>query len=64
MPAPHALLQPQQLAILPQEIAKVASVYSSVVLDAVGFFANVIYPIDQLRPFDFKVLQIWHSPKI
>ncbi len=64
MPAPHALLQPRRPASLPQEIAKVAGVYSSVVLDAVGFFANVIHPIDQLRPFDFKVLQIRHSPEM
>ncbi|KAM7207799.1 hypothetical protein V8F20_001841 [Naviculisporaceae sp. PSN 640] len=60
MPAPHALLQLRRPASLPSETAKVVGVYSGVVLDTVGFFANIIHPIDQLRPFDFQVFEIKH----
>lgn len=36
-------------------------VHSGVVLDTVGFFANIIHPLDELRPFEFKVLEIRHK---
>ncbi|KAK4099972.1 hypothetical protein N658DRAFT_538737 [Parathielavia hyrcaniae] len=61
MPAPHALLQPRRPASLPRRIAKVCGVHSDVVLDTVSFFANIIHPIDQLRPFEFRMLKIRHS---
>ncbi|KAK0611755.1 hypothetical protein B0T14DRAFT_571619 [Immersiella caudata] len=54
MPAPHALLQPRRPTSLPAEGAKVTSVYGDTVLDSVPFFANIIHPIDQLRPFSFR----------
>lgn len=60
MPAPHALLQPRRPASLPREIAKVCGVHSGVDLESLSFFANIIHPIDQLRPFAFKVLEIQH----
>ncbi|KAK4123658.1 hypothetical protein N657DRAFT_645241 [Parathielavia appendiculata] len=61
MPAPHALLQPRRPASLPRETAKVCGVHSGIVLDTLNFFANIIHPIDQVRPFAFKVLEIRHS---
>ncbi|KAK4445585.1 hypothetical protein QBC34DRAFT_472106 [Podospora aff. communis PSN243] len=61
MPAPHALLQPRRPTSLPAEVAKVTSVYGDTVLDSVPFFANIIHPIDQLRPFPFIVLEIKHK---
>ncbi|KAK4232460.1 hypothetical protein QBC38DRAFT_611 [Podospora fimiseda] len=68
IPAPQALLRPQRPPRLPEVDAKMVGVYSGVVLDTVGFFANIIHPLDEMKPFEFKVLEIKHkeaeSPKI
>ncbi|KAK4184148.1 hypothetical protein QBC35DRAFT_67156 [Podospora australis] len=60
MPAPHCLLQPRRPASLPSEDARVVGVYGGTVAESVGFFANIIHPLDQLRPFEFKILEIRH----
>ncbi|KAL1869703.1 hypothetical protein VTK73DRAFT_3040 [Phialemonium thermophilum] len=64
IPAPQALLRPARPARMPEVTAKMAGVYSGVVLDSVGFFANIIHPLDQLQPFSFKVLEIRHKDPI
>lgn len=61
IPAPQALLKPSRSGRMPEVTAKMAGVYSGVVLDTVGFFANIIHPLDQLQPFAFKVLEIKHK---
>ncbi|KAK4458020.1 hypothetical protein QBC42DRAFT_28828 [Cladorrhinum samala] len=61
IPAPQALLRPQRPQRLPEVAAKMVGVHSGVVLDTVGFFANIIHPLDELRPFEFKVLEILHK---
>lgn len=61
MPAPQALLRPLRPASLPSYTAKQMGVYSGVVLDSVGFFANIIHRLDQLPPFSFRVLEIRHT---
>jgi len=61
IPAPQALLKPSRPGRMPEVTAKMAGVYSGVVLDTVGFFANIIHPLDQLHPFSFKVLEIKHK---
>jgi hypothetical protein len=61
IPAPQALLKPSRPGRMPEVTAKMAGVYSGVVLDSVGFFANIIHPLDQLQPFAFKVLEIKHK---
>jgi hypothetical protein len=38
-----------------------AGVHSGVVLHTVGFFANIMHPLNELKPFAFKVLQIKHK---
>ncbi|KAI0417808.1 hypothetical protein F5X98DRAFT_339635 [Xylaria grammica] len=63
IPAPQALLKPTRPQRLPETTAKMTGVYSGVVLDTVGFFANIIHPLDQLQPFAFKVLEIKHTDK-
>ncbi|KAI1079880.1 hypothetical protein F5B20DRAFT_142348 [Whalleya microplaca] len=61
IPAPQALLKPSRPLRLPETTAKMTGVYSGVVLDTVGFFANIIHPLDELQPFTFKVLEIKHT---
>ncbi|KAI0026048.1 hypothetical protein F4780DRAFT_4621 [Xylariomycetidae sp. FL0641] len=63
IPAPQALLKPSRPARLPETTAKMTGVYSGVVLDTVGFFANIIHPLDELQPFAFKVLRIKHTDR-
>ncbi|KAI1504762.1 hypothetical protein F5X99DRAFT_370907 [Biscogniauxia marginata] len=61
IPAPQALLKPSRPTRLPEVTAKMAGVYSGVVLDTVGFFANIIHPLDELPPFAFKIMEIKHT---
>ncbi|KAI0450837.1 hypothetical protein F5B21DRAFT_412241 [Xylaria acuta] len=63
VPAPQALLKPSRPQRLPETTARMTGVYSGVVLDTVGFFANIIHPLDELQPFAFKVLEIKHTDK-
>ncbi|KAK3692337.1 hypothetical protein B0T22DRAFT_373926 [Podospora appendiculata] len=61
IPAPQALLRPTRPQRLPEVTAKMAGVYGGVVLDSVGFFANIMHPLEELKPFAFKVLEIKHK---
>lgn len=45
---------------MPDYPAKVAGVYSGVVLDTLGFFANIIHPLDDLPTYGFKVIRVKH----
>ncbi|KAL2274693.1 hypothetical protein FJTKL_02980 [Diaporthe vaccinii] len=60
LPAPQALLKPSRPLRMPDYPAKVAGVYSGVVLDTLGFFANIIHPLDDLPTYGFKVIKIKH----
>lgn len=61
LPAPQALLKPSRPGRMPETVAKMTGVYSGTTLDSVGFFANIITPLDALQPFSFKVLVIEHA---
>ncbi|KAG6169295.1 hypothetical protein E4U51_001644 [Claviceps purpurea] len=61
LPAPQALLKPSRPTRMPETHARMTGVYSGTTLDSVGFFANIITPLDTLPPFSFKVLEIRHS---
>ncbi|KAK4453943.1 hypothetical protein QBC34DRAFT_174003 [Podospora aff. communis PSN243] len=61
IPAPQALLRPIRPQRLPEVTAKMAGVYGGTVLDTVGFFANIMHPLEDLKPFAFKVLKITHK---
>ncbi|RYP45838.1 hypothetical protein DL768_007864 [Monosporascus sp. mg162] len=63
IPAPQALLKPSRPLRLPEVHAKMTGVYSGVTLDTVGFFANILHPLDELQPFSFKVLEITHADR-
>lgn len=45
---------------MPDFPAKVTGVYSGVVLDTLGFFANIIHPLEDLPTYGFKVIQVKH----
>ncbi|KAK2592019.1 hypothetical protein QQS21_010290 [Conoideocrella luteorostrata] len=61
LPAPQALLKPSRPTRMPETHARMTGVYSGLTLDTVGFFANIITPLDNLPPFSFNVLDIKHS---
>ncbi|GAB1315880.1 hypothetical protein MFIFM68171_06090 [Madurella fahalii] len=61
IPAPQALLRPVRPQRLPEVTAKMAGVYGGVVLDTVGFFANIMHPLEDLKPFAFQVWEIKHN---
>ena len=61
LPAPQALLKPSRPARMPATLARMTGVYSGATLDSVGFFANIITPLDDLPAFSFKVLDIKHA---
>ncbi|KAK7747369.1 hypothetical protein SLS53_001623 [Cytospora paraplurivora] len=60
LPAPQALLKPTRPPRLPDYPAKMAGVHSGVVSDSVGFFANIIHPLEDQKPFSFRVLEVRH----
>ncbi|GFP55910.1 hypothetical protein TASIC1_0006008000 [Trichoderma asperellum] len=62
LPAPQALLKPSRPTRLPETHAKMAGVESGTVLDSVGFFANIILPLEDMAPYDFVELDIRHAP--
>ncbi|ORY61518.1 uncharacterized protein BCR38DRAFT_315595, partial [Pseudomassariella vexata] len=64
IPAPQALLKGTRPLRMPETTAKMSGVHSGVHLDTVGFFANIIHPLDEFTPFAFKVLHITHKHKI
>lgn len=63
IPAPQIFLKPTRSTRMPETPAKMTGVYSGTTLDSVGFFANIITPLDEFSAFSFKVLDIRHSEK-
>lgn len=61
IPAPQALLKGTRPSRMPETAAKITGVYSGVSLESVGFFANILHPLDEYGPFAFKVLKISHT---
>ncbi|KZZ91462.1 hypothetical protein AAL_06698 [Moelleriella libera RCEF 2490] len=61
LPAPQALLKPSRPTRMPETHARMTGVYSGTTLESVGFFANIITPLDSMKPFSFKVLKIEHA---
>lgn len=60
IPAPQALLKPTRPTRMPETRAKMTGVYSGTTLESVGFFANILHPLDDFQPFAFKKLRIQH----
>lgn len=60
IPAPQALIKGSRPGRMPETKARVTGVYSGVTLDTVGFFANIMHPLDDVKPFAFTMLDITH----
>ncbi|KAK9415092.1 hypothetical protein SUNI508_01940 [Seiridium unicorne] len=61
IPAPQALLKGSRPARMPETAAKLTGIYSGVTLESVGFFANIIHPLDEFNSYGFKMLKISHK---
>lgn len=61
LPAPQALLKPTRPTRLPAYKAQMVGVQSGVSLDSVGFFANIIHPLEERPAYSFHVYEIRHS---
>lgn len=64
LPAPQALLKSKRPTRLPTYNAQMVGVHNGVALDSVGFFANIIHPLDDQAPYSFKVLEIKHTDDV
>lgn len=64
LPAPQALLKSKRPTRLPTYNAQMVGVHNGVALDSVGFFANIIHPLDDQAPYSFKVLEIKHRDDV
>lgn len=63
IPAPQAFLKPTRPTRMPETRAKMTGVYSGTTLESVGFFANILHPLDEFQPFAFKKLRIQHTDR-
>lgn len=63
IPAPQVLLKPTRPTRMPQIKAAVVGVKNGTYVEMLNYFANIIHPIEELSPFEFKVFNIRHSPK-
>jgi hypothetical protein len=61
IPAPQALLKPSRPSRMPEVKAKMTGVYNGTTLDTIGFFANIITPLDNLPALSFQVVHIRHA---
>jgi hypothetical protein len=61
IPAPQALLKPSRPSRMPEVKAKMTGVYNGTTLDTIGFFANIITPLDNLPALSFRVVRITHA---
>ncbi|KAG9256784.1 uncharacterized protein F5Z01DRAFT_649065 [Emericellopsis atlantica] len=63
IPAPQVFLKPVRPGRMPDTAAKMTGVYSGTTLDSVGFFANIITPLDEMPALGFRVVEVRHSDK-
>ncbi|ESZ94671.1 hypothetical protein SBOR_4922 [Sclerotinia borealis F-4128] len=60
IPAPQVLLKSSRPSRMPQVNAAVVGVHSGISIPTLNFFPNIIHPIENLEPFQFKVFEIKH----
>ncbi|KAF7874929.1 hypothetical protein EAF04_002103 [Stromatinia cepivora] len=60
IPAPQVLLKSSRPSRMPQVNAAVVGVHNGVYVQSLNFFPNIIHPIEELKPFEFKVFEIKH----
>ncbi|OTA60053.1 hypothetical protein K449DRAFT_423705 [Hypoxylon sp. EC38] len=58
MPAPQALLRASRPRTLPSEEAKVIRVDSGMTFNTIGFFANIIHPVDYVPQNSLYIIEV------
>lgn len=61
IPAPQVLLKSSRPSRMPQVNAVVVGVHNGTHIPTLNFFPNIIHPIEELEPFQFKVFEIRHK---
>ncbi|KAA8572732.1 hypothetical protein MFRU_003g01350 [Monilinia fructicola] len=61
IPAPQVLLKSSRPSRMPQVNAAVVGVHSGIFIPTLNFFPNIIHPIEDLEPYQFKVFEIKHK---
>jgi len=58
IPAPQALLKPARPTRLPQTNSVVEGIYNGTLVPTLNYFASILYPLDNLPRFGFKVCSV------
>lgn len=61
IPAPQALLKPARPTRLPQTNSAVVGVHNGTLVSTFNYFPNIMHPLEDLKPLQFKVLRITHK---
>lgn len=61
IPAPQALLKPTRPARLPQINSAVVGVHNGSLATTFNYFPNIMHPLEELAPLQFRVLNITHT---
>lgn len=61
IPAPQVLLKPTRPTRMPQVNAAVVGVKNGTLVPTLNYFPNIIHPIEELKPFEFRVYEINHK---
>jgi hypothetical protein len=61
IPAPQALLKPSRPTRLPQTNSAVVGVHNGTLVNTFNYFPNIMHPLEDLKPLQFKVLKITHK---
>lgn len=62
IPAPQALIRPARPGGLPSQVAHVVGIHSGNYLQELNYFANLIHPIQELKPHSILEVNIKHRP--
>lgn len=64
IPAPQVFLKPNRPGRMPETAANVTGVHSGITVDSMGYFANIITPLDEEPVLGFKVIDIVHAHSV
>lgn len=61
IPAPMALLKSSRPTRLPHTNSSVVGVHNGTLVNTFNYFPNILHPLEDLKPLQFKVLKITHK---
>ena len=61
LPAPQAFIKTSRESTLPSEAATVIGVYSGSLVHSLHYFASLLHPVDELKPYSVHELTITHN---